>query len=89
MALEYADKTAKVTLAKPLELHGGDLEMYKSHSQTLVLTQLTQVCNLLEVTPSSIFRTAWAIVLQQYTQSNHVVFGSVVSGRDGGHPGAE
>ncbi|RHZ13951.1 hypothetical protein DYB26_008914, partial [Aphanomyces astaci] len=89
MALEYADKTAKVTLAKPLELHGGDLEMYKSHSQTLVLPQLTQVCNLLEVTPSSIFRTAWAIVLQQYTQSNHVVFGSVVSGRDGGHPGAE
>ncbi|RHY77642.1 hypothetical protein DYB34_006487, partial [Aphanomyces astaci] len=89
MALEYADKTAKVTLAKPLELHGGDLEMYKSHSQTLVLPQLTQVCKLLEVTPSSIFRTAWAIVLQQYTQSNHVVFGSVVSGRDGGHPGAE
>ncbi|RQM23630.1 hypothetical protein B5M09_007152 [Aphanomyces astaci] len=89
MALEYADKTAKVTLAKPLELHGGDLEMYKSHSQTLVLPQLTQVCKLLEVTPSSIFRTAWAIVLQQYTQSNHVVFGSVVSGRDGGHTGAE
>ncbi|RHY77278.1 hypothetical protein DYB30_013943, partial [Aphanomyces astaci] len=76
MALEHADKTAKVALAKPLELHGGDLEMYRSHSQTLVPPQLTQVCKLLEVTPSSIFRTAWAIVLQQYTQSNHVVFGS-------------
>ncbi|KAF0690740.1 hypothetical protein As57867_017824, partial [Aphanomyces stellatus] len=48
----------------------------------LDLPELQSVCQSLQVTPSAVFQTAWAIVLQQYTRSIYIKFGSVVSGRD-------
>ncbi|KAF0692485.1 hypothetical protein As57867_016386, partial [Aphanomyces stellatus] len=41
------------------------------------------------VTSSTLFRTAWAIVLQQYSRCEYVMFGSVTSGRDTGVHGVE
>ncbi|MEU3850377.1 amino acid adenylation domain-containing protein [Streptomyces sp. NPDC029554] len=34
------------------------------------------------VTPSAVFQAAWGVVLQKFTYTDDVVFGSVVSGRD-------
>ncbi|KAF0709867.1 hypothetical protein As57867_005711, partial [Aphanomyces stellatus] len=50
---------------------------------------MQSTCKKLGVTPSSVFRAAWAIVLHQYTRSEHVMFGSVMSGRDTGLDGVD
>ncbi|ETV96899.1 hypothetical protein H310_10173 [Aphanomyces invadans] len=84
-ALELAAKTAPLSVPKPVAC---DVK-YKALCRTLDLRHLRDVCNLAQVTPSSVFRTAWAMVLRHYTQSNHVMFGTVVSGRDGGLAGTE
>ncbi|KAF0716011.1 hypothetical protein As57867_003066, partial [Aphanomyces stellatus] len=57
---------------------------YALHRQTVRLPEIVNVCKLLSVTASSIFRAAWGILLQQYTRSEVVKFGCVVSGRDTG-----
>ncbi|RHY32976.1 hypothetical protein DYB32_002012 [Aphanomyces invadans] len=55
---------------------------YRSIVRVVEGLGLTHVTRSLGATPSSVFRAAWAIVLQEYTRSEYVVFGSVVSGRE-------
>ncbi|KAF0714683.1 hypothetical protein As57867_003741, partial [Aphanomyces stellatus] len=86
-ALEHADKTLPLGLPKPTELK--DHEKYKTLDRQAILPDMDAACKQMGVTPSSLFRAAWAIVLQQYTRSEHVMFGSVVSGRDTGLDGVD
>ena len=44
-------------------------------------TELRRVANLHKVTPYTLLQTVWGILLQKYNSLDHVVFGSVVSGR--------
>ncbi|KAF0711865.1 Aste57867_5010 [Aphanomyces stellatus] len=89
-ALANADKTSPFTLAKSSS--NGKLQDIVNHRtihRSVYIPDLDDICKSFSVTPSSIFRTAWAIVLQQYTRSEYVMFGSVVSGRDTGLDGVE
>ncbi|KAF0708495.1 hypothetical protein As57867_006316, partial [Aphanomyces stellatus] len=89
-ALTNLDKTVPLALPKPQSRAvQGFVNKYATLSQVISLPNLDDVCKKLAVTPSSVFRSVWAIVLQQYTRSEYVVFGSVVSGRDSGQEGME
>ncbi|KAF0713672.1 hypothetical protein As57867_004242, partial [Aphanomyces stellatus] len=80
------DKTAPLALPKPATVPSSK---YESMTRSMTLPDLKRVCQSLAVTPSSLFRAAWAIVLQQYTRGDDVIFGSIVSGRDTGVDGVE
>ncbi|MGN7414456.1 amino acid adenylation domain-containing protein [Paenibacillus sp. SAF-068] len=55
-----------------------------------VLTeQLMDVSRKYQVTMSSLFQTLWGVVLQYYSNSDDVVFGTVVSGRSAAIPNVE
>ncbi|MFS0871455.1 amino acid adenylation domain-containing protein [Paenibacillus xylanilyticus] len=55
-----------------------------------VLTeQLMEVSSQYQVTMSSLFQTVWGVVLQYYSNSDDVVFGTVVSGRSAAIPNVE
>ncbi|MFX3646303.1 MAG: amino acid adenylation domain-containing protein [Paenibacillus sp.] len=55
-----------------------------------VLTdQLMDVSRKYQVTMSSLFQTLWGVVLQYYSNSDDVVFGTVVSGRSATIPNVE
>ncbi|MGF7533043.1 amino acid adenylation domain-containing protein [Bacillus mexicanus] len=51
--------------------------------------RLQQIANQHQVTLNSLIQTLWGILLQKYSGSGDVVFGSVVSGRPAEIPGAE
>nr|KAJ3399373.1 hypothetical protein HK105_004935 [Polyrhizophydium stewartii] len=53
------------------------------------LPRLAAVCKTHGVTVSTVLRLAWALVLRHFTRSEHIVFGSVVSGRDGSIDGID
>ncbi len=54
------------------------------------LTQsLNQLASEINVTLNTLFQTIWGILLQKYNNTNDVVFGSVVSGRNKPVPGIE
>ncbi|CAK4693042.1 unnamed protein product [Aphanomyces euteiches] len=80
-SLKHLDKTAPLVLPKPTESHDGE-NKYASTATEVKLPDLSEVCKHLGTTSSTIFRAAWSLVLQQYTRSEYVKFGSVVSGRD-------
>ncbi|HEY2494992.1 MAG TPA: amino acid adenylation domain-containing protein [Paenibacillus sp.] len=68
----------------------------RQDSQTLncyldeeLIQQMKQVAEQNQVTIHTLVQTAWGILLQQYNESNDVVFGSVVSGRPPVIPGIE
>jgi amino acid adenylation domain-containing protein/non-ribosomal peptide synthase protein (TIGR01720 family) len=53
------------------------------HVEHQVTTKaLNQLCQARNITLSTLFKTAWALVLQTYTGSRQVCFGYLVSGRD-------
>ncbi|KAF0718724.1 hypothetical protein As57867_001525, partial [Aphanomyces stellatus] len=83
-----AATTSSVPLALPPPPH-RPLTKYNAMTRTVHLPAMSSLCKRLGVTPSSVFRTAWAILLQQYTRCDYVTFGSVVSGRDTGVDGVE
>ncbi|KAF0709733.1 hypothetical protein As57867_005767, partial [Aphanomyces stellatus] len=88
-ALANSDQSQQLALPKP-HLDGQTSQTkYKALALTVPLPGMTSVCRKLGVTPSSVFRAAWSIVLQQYTRSEYVTFGSVVSGRDTGLDGVD
>ena len=51
--------------------------------------QIMNLCQRFQVTESSIFKTLLGLVFQMYTQTDDVVFGEVVSGRDVPVPGID
>lgn len=57
---------------------------FHTHRVTLsaaTTAALDETARTLRVTPSTVFQTAWGIVLQKYNHNDDVVFGTVVSGR--------
>ncbi|KAF0709762.1 hypothetical protein As57867_005755, partial [Aphanomyces stellatus] len=87
-ALSNINKCDPMTFPKPLKPPEQQAK-HTSIRRSVELPELDRVCKSLGVTPSSVFRSAWAVILQQYTRSDFVAFGSVVSGRDTGLDGAE
>ncbi|KAH9183166.1 hypothetical protein AeNC1_014859 [Aphanomyces euteiches] len=79
-ALVDVDKALPLQLPKPTNT--AVKSKYGSMTRSTSLPNMKATCEKLSVTPSTTFRSAWAILLHQYTRSEHVVFGSVVSGRD-------
>ncbi|KAF0709246.1 hypothetical protein As57867_006018, partial [Aphanomyces stellatus] len=69
-------------LAKPHPSTIQDAKYNKISLDNIRLPGLKAVSDALEVTASSVFQAAWAMVLHQYTRASYVKFGSVVSGRD-------
>lgn len=54
-----------------------------------LIQQMKQAAEQHQVTMSTLVQTAWGVLLQQYNESNDIVFGSVVSGRPPVIPGLE
>ncbi|SEL41109.1 non-ribosomal peptide synthetase [Paenibacillus sp. OK003] len=54
-----------------------------------LVQQMKQIAEQQQVTLHTLVQTAWGILLQQYNESDDVVFGSVVSGRPPVIPGIE
>ncbi|KAH9122488.1 hypothetical protein AeMF1_006238 [Aphanomyces euteiches] len=88
-SLEHLDKTAPLMLPKPSTALCESGTKYSSTTKSVRLPEMKDVCKHLGTTPSTIFRAAWAIVLQQYTRCEYVKFGSVISGRDTDVDGAD
>ncbi len=82
-AMSNIDKTLPLSFPKP-SVADVVPNKYASITETIHLPDLNFISKLLGVTASSIFRAAWAILLSQYTRSEFVKFGTVVSGRDTG-----
>ncbi|WP_433581350.1 amino acid adenylation domain-containing protein [Paenibacillus amylolyticus] len=55
----------------------------------VLIEQMKQIAEQQHVTLHTLVQTAWGVLLQQYNESNDVVFGSVVSGRPPVIPGIE
>ncbi|UHA75790.1 amino acid adenylation domain-containing protein [Paenibacillus sp. 481] len=53
------------------------------------VSELNRFVQAEEVTQASVFYTAWGLLLQHYTNSDDVMFGATVSGRDASIPGIE
>ncbi|KAL2911138.1 hypothetical protein HK105_209404, partial [Polyrhizophydium stewartii] len=87
-SLEHAADAGKITPPKPRasELSG---KKYGELHASIELPHLAAVCKTHGVTTSTVLRLAWALVLRHFTRNEHVLFGSVVSGRDGGIQGID
>ncbi|KAL2911486.1 hypothetical protein HK105_209049, partial [Polyrhizophydium stewartii] len=87
-SLAHAADAGKLAPPKPREdeLTGAK---YGYLLAGIELPHLAAVCKTHGVTTSTVLRLAWALVLRHFTRSEHVVFGSVVSGRDGGIDGID
>jgi amino acid adenylation domain-containing protein len=62
-------------LLEPNELHELNMEIGDE-------SDLTSFCRKHNLTPASVFQTAWALVLKSYTSLDDVCFGYLSSGRD-------
>nr|KAJ3409953.1 hypothetical protein HK105_003026 [Polyrhizophydium stewartii] len=87
-SLAHAADAGKLAPPKPRasELSGAK---YGELHASIELPHLAAVCKAHGVTTSTVLRLAWALVLRHFTRSEHVLFGSVVSGRDGGIDGID
>ncbi|KAJ3155676.1 hypothetical protein HDU89_006650, partial [Geranomyces variabilis] len=56
---------------------------------TATCSKLLMLSRDLNVTLSTVLRAAWALTLKHFMRTDHVAFGSIVSGRDCGYAGAE
>ncbi|MCP5051334.1 MAG: amino acid adenylation domain-containing protein [bacterium] len=79
---------------KTRRLPGQEEYRYQQEQHKLVLDRqttsgLNQLASGYHVTLNTLFRTAWAILLQRYNNINDVVFGAVVSGRSSEVKGIE
>ncbi|KAJ3133087.1 hypothetical protein HDU90_006429 [Geranomyces variabilis] len=82
-ALKNVLSTSKLTLPKA-PAAAPDAPRYAAFERSLGLPSLQQALRKHGFTMSTAVRTAWALTLKHYTRNDDVVFGSVVSGRDGG-----
>ncbi|SFB46080.1 non-ribosomal peptide synthetase, partial [Clostridium frigidicarnis] len=53
------------------------------------IQKLSEICNKSKVTMNTIFQCIWGIILQKYNNTNDVIFGSVLSGRNANVLGIE
>ncbi|KAL2911137.1 hypothetical protein HK105_209407, partial [Polyrhizophydium stewartii] len=87
-SLEHAADAGKITSPKPRASELGGKKYGELHA-SVELPHLAAVCKAHGVTTSTVLRLAWALVLRHFTRNEHVLFGSVVSGRDGGIQGID
>ncbi len=67
----------------------GDSGIVRLSLDAHIARQITALTRSQEITPAALFYTVWGILLQQYTQSEDVLFGTTVSGRPAAIPGIE
>ncbi|KAL2912317.1 hypothetical protein HK105_208164, partial [Polyrhizophydium stewartii] len=87
-SLAHAADAGKLAPPKPRESELTGAKYGELHA-SVDLPHLAAVCKTHGVTTSTVLRLAWGLVLRHFTRSEHVVFGSVVSGRDGGIDGID
>ncbi|KAL2911423.1 hypothetical protein HK105_209102 [Polyrhizophydium stewartii] len=87
-SLAHAADAGKLAPPKPRESELTGAKYGELHA-SVDLPHLAAVCKTHGVTTSTVLRLAWALVLRHFTRSEHVLFGSVVSGRDGGIDGID
>ncbi|KAL2911700.1 hypothetical protein HK105_208832 [Polyrhizophydium stewartii] len=87
-SLEHAADAGRLAPPKPRESELTGAKYGELHT-SVDLPHLAAVCKAHGVTTSTVLRLAWALVLRHFTRSEHVLFGSVVSGRDGGIDGID
>ncbi|KAL2911125.1 hypothetical protein HK105_209418, partial [Polyrhizophydium stewartii] len=87
-SLAHAADAGKLAPPKPRASELSGTKYGELHA-SIGLPHLAAVCKTHGVTTSTVLRLAWALVLRHFTRSEHVLFGSVVSGRDGGIDGID
>ncbi|KAL2913336.1 hypothetical protein HK105_207214 [Polyrhizophydium stewartii] len=87
-SLVHAADAGRLAPPKPRESELTGAKYGELHT-SVDLPHLAAVCKAHGVTTSTVLRLAWALVLRHFTRSEHVLFGSVVSGRDGGIDGID
>ncbi|KAL2911427.1 hypothetical protein HK105_209106 [Polyrhizophydium stewartii] len=87
-SLAHAADAGKLAPPKPRESELTGAKYGELHA-SVDLPHLAAMCKTHGVTTSTVLRLAWALVLRHFTRSEHVLFGSVVSGRDGGIDGID
>ncbi|KAL2911918.1 hypothetical protein HK105_208582 [Polyrhizophydium stewartii] len=87
-SLAHATDAGKLAPPKPRQSELTGAKYGELHA-SVDLPHLETVCKAHGVTTSTVLRLAWALVLRHFTRSEHVLFGSVVSGRDGGIDGID
>ncbi|KAF0689032.1 hypothetical protein As57867_019407, partial [Aphanomyces stellatus] len=81
----WSDNLEKINEVEHLSLPAPFVQKETTQKRKLnnrLVSGVNEVCEALQVTPFAIFQAAWSITLQQYTRSEYISFGSVVSGRD-------
>lgn len=79
---EYQVKETITSIGEKLCKKEYDLKEVKFKVNNELTKKLTQISKKEQVTLNSIMQSVWAIILQKYSNSNDIVFGSVVSGRN-------
>nr|KAJ3398696.1 hypothetical protein HK105_005085 [Polyrhizophydium stewartii] len=87
-SLVHAADAGRLAPPKPRESELTGAKYGELHT-SVDLPHLAAVCKAHGVTTSTVLRLAWALVLRHFTRNEHVLFGSVVSGRDGGIDGID
>nr|KAJ3401564.1 hypothetical protein HK105_004461 [Polyrhizophydium stewartii] len=87
-SLAHAADASKLAPPKPRESELTGAKYGELHA-SIELPRLAAACKAHGVTTSTVLRLAWALVLRHFTRSEHVLFGSVVSGRDGSIDGID
>ena len=78
----------------PVSRSGGSLEkaamaVHTEKRNETFTAELRRFVRSEQVTQAALFYTAWGLLLQHYTNSDDVLFGTTVSGRDTSIPGME
>jgi amino acid adenylation domain-containing protein/non-ribosomal peptide synthase protein (TIGR01720 family) len=69
--------------------HQYKLEEYRVVFNEVLTANLNEIAAKNQVTLNSVFQVLWAVLLQEYNNTDDVVFGAVVSGRTPEVPGIE
>ncbi|OAA63432.1 non ribosomal peptide synthase [Niveomyces insectorum RCEF 264] len=84
----WQDALSKVADVSPLNLpapvNNGTLSGFGQTDVDLgpPLSVIKHICAVNKVTPATVIHAAWALLLRSYVPQDHVVFGTVFSGRD-------
>ncbi|KAJ5940503.1 hypothetical protein N7516_000671 [Penicillium verrucosum] len=79
--------SGEILLPPPSETSEKTRSLLHSITPDISQSRLQSYAKELAVTPASIYMAAWALVLSQFSDSDTVVFGTVISGRNLDIPG--
>ena len=80
--LSHYDTDARIIQSGRTQTTNTKVSVLKETIGDSIYTKLEQISKCYGITINTILETAWGILLQKYTNSNDVVFGKVVSGRN-------